>query len=170
MTTRRVTASAAIALAVAGVLFLLGRAGLASWGSTPAAMAGPAPASPAPRPADSTRPLTHQPPAPASASAPAGHKPAPTASPAPFIQTFAAQPGVRPQPPLKSPTATLPVKAYVDGCDHAYGTKTQCVPLTFPPGVTDKCAWLAAQGFANLRVVGADDQHLDPDKNGIACD
>jgi hypothetical protein len=166
------------AVAAVAVLILLGRAGFASWGSTPSAVAGPASpvqASPAPRPTDSTWPLADQAPAPAPASASASASakqtaPAASVSPAPFIQTFAAQPGVRPQPALTSPTATLAVKADVDGCDHAYGTKTQCVPATFPPGVTDKCAWLAAHGFVDLKVVGADDQHLDPDKNGIACD
>ena len=159
------------AATVAGVLILLGRAGLASSGTAIPAVAGPAAA--APRPTDSTWPLASPAPAsaaasaqqPASASAPAG-----PASPAPFVQTFAAQPGVRPMPALKSPTATLSVKANVDGCDHAYGTKTQCVPVTFPAGVTDKCAWLAEHGFVKLNVVGIDDQHLDPDKNGIACD
>ncbi|WP_436535807.1 hypothetical protein [Actinoplanes sp. HUAS TT8] len=70
---------------------------------------------------------------------------------------------------MKSPTAPLKVPAFVDGCDHNYGTATQCVPLTFPAGVTDKCAWLAAHGFTDLIVAGKDRQRLDADADGIAC-
>jgi len=88
----------------------------------------------------------------------------------PFVQTFANQPGVRPLPKLPSPTAVLHQPPNIDGCDHDYGERTQCVPWTFPPGVTDKCAWLTAHGFSAVRVVGKDRQHLDPDGDGIACD
>ena len=95
-----------------------------------------------------------------------------TASPAPaepFVQSFARQPGVRPLKPVPSPTATLKVPVTIDGCDHAYGAATQCVPWTFPVGTTDKCAWLAEHGFVDVRVVGADRQKLDPDGDKIAC-
>jgi hypothetical protein len=188
MTGRR---SAAIALAViaagavAVVLVMFARAGLAS-SATPA---------PAPRPTDRTWPFYSASPVPASpvpaaaASIPASASasaasiadsvaPAAPTSPAaagaaPFVQTFAAQPGVRPQPAKPSPKTTLSMPANVDGCDHAYGTRTQCVPLVFPGGVTTaagKCAWLAAHGFTDLRVAGADHQKLDPDGNRVACD
>jgi hypothetical protein len=177
--------SAVIALAViaagavVAVLVMLARVGFAT-------------ATPLPRATDSAWPLATAPPAtvppvssvapPASASpsavrasaAPAAPTlPVAEGAPAPFVQTFAAQPGVRPQPAKPSPTATLPVTANVDGCDHAYGTRTQCVPLTFPGGVTSvagKCAWLAANGFTDLTVVGTDHQKLDENANGIACD
>ena len=36
--------------------------------------------------------------------------------------------------------------------------------------MTDKCAWLAAHGYAAVRVTGPDRQKLDPDGNGTACD
>jgi hypothetical protein len=96
--------------------------------------------------------------------------PAPVAAAEPFVQTFADQPGVRPLPKLPSPTATLHQPVNIDGCDHGYGERTQCVPWTFPPGTTDKCAWLAAHGFDAVPVVGKDRHHLDPDGDGIACD
>ncbi|MBU2665248.1 hypothetical protein KOI35_17225 [Actinoplanes bogorensis] len=94
----------------------------------------------------------------------------PTNVPAPFVQNFAAQPGVKPLPARPSPTATVSIAPNIDGCDHGYGTRTQCVPWTFPASATDKCAWLAAQGFTKLTVHGKDRHQLDPDRNGIACD
>jgi hypothetical protein len=114
----------------------------------------------APSPSPSRRP-----PAPTVAAAPA-----PVAAAEPFVQTFADQPGVRPLPKLPSPTATLHQPVNIDGCDHGYGERTQCVPWTFPPGTTDKCAWLAAHGFDAVPVLGKDRHHLDPDGDGIACD
>jgi hypothetical protein len=106
--------------------------------------------------------------APASAAKAARTRPSHTA--APFVQTFAAQPGVKPLPPRRSPAAPVRVDITVDGCDHNYGTRTQCVPLTFPAGVTDKCEWLAQHGYRGLKVTGTDRQRLDPDGNDVACD
>ncbi|MEV6350318.1 hypothetical protein [Actinoplanes sp. NPDC051851] len=96
----------------------------------------------------------------------------PTATPAPFVQRFAEQPGVRPLRRRPSPTATLAVPAGVDGCDHSYGVRGQCVPNTYPPGVRDRCAWLRDHGFlaTPLRVTGRDRQRLDRDGDGLACD
>ncbi|WP_328472947.1 hypothetical protein OHA21_11230 [Actinoplanes sp. NBC_00393] len=135
---------------------------------------------PVPRPTDSTWPLSVPVAVPAASSASTpppttGPAPAPTgreATPAPFVHTFAGQPGVRPLPRKPSPTAPLAVPANVDGCDRSYGTRAQCVPWVFPPGVTDKCAWLAERGYLDppLAVAGQDRQKLDPDGNGIACD
>ncbi|MEU7908028.1 hypothetical protein [Actinoplanes sp. NPDC049118] len=149
---------------------------LAAPGGDDAAPAGAA----APRPTDSTWPLSGTPAAapatsaatavPSSPPAPAPPAPAPGAAAEPFVQSFAGQPGVRPQRPLPSPTVTHHVRPNVDGCDHNYGTITQCVPWRFPPGTADRCAWLAAHGFKELRVAGVDRQKLDSDGNGIACD
>jgi hypothetical protein len=100
---------------------------------------------------------------------PSWSAPPSAAPPAPFVQTFTGRSRVRPQPALPSPTTTRPVKANVDGCDHDYGTVTQCVPWNFPPGTTDKCGWLLAHGFTGLTVTGKDRQHLDPDGDKIAC-
>lgn len=73
--------------------------------------------------------------------------------------------------PEKLPTADVPssIASTMDGCDRNYGTAAQCVPLALPNGATNWCAWLAAHGYTNLRVVGVDDKHLDPKGTGIAC-
>jgi hypothetical protein len=90
------------------------------------------------------------------------------ASAAPHIMDFAAG---STRTPEKLPTADVPssVSSTIDGCDRNYGTAAQCVPLTLPNGATNWCAWLAAHGYTNLRVVGVDDKHLDPKGTGIAC-
>jgi hypothetical protein len=137
--------------------------------ASPAGAAAPAPAS---RPTDPTWPLAASP-IPVSASTPSAAKTgvAPSLAAAePFVQTFAGQPGVRPLPKLPSPTAKLTQPVNLDGCDHAYGERTQCIPWTFPPGTSDKCAWLTAHGFDVVKVLGEDRHHLDPDGNGLACD
>lgn len=94
----------------------------------------------------------------------------PRAAAAPFVQQFAAQPGVKPLRPQASPKTTVNVTPNVDGCDHNYGTKTQCIPLTFPDGVTDKCRWLKEHDFTAVLVAGEDRQKLDSDHDGTACD
>lgn len=97
-------------------------------------------------------------------------RPGPHGKPAPFTQTFAAQPGVTRQKPRRSPTAPVKVAPSVDGCDHNYGARGQCIPVTYPEGTVSRCGWLRDHGFKAVKVVGADRQKLDPDKNGVACD
>jgi hypothetical protein len=97
-------------------------------------------------------------------------RPGPHGTPAPFTQTFAAQPGVTRQKPRRSPTTPVRVAPTVDGCDHNYGARGQCIPVTYPEGTTSRCAWLHDHGFDAVKVVGADRQKLDPDKNGVACE
>jgi hypothetical protein len=92
------------------------------------------------------------------------------ATPAPFIQNFAAQPGLARQKPKGKPAAPVKVAPTIDGCDRNYGTIAQCIPIVFPKGVTDKCGWLTAHGFTALKVMGKDRQRLDRDRDGIACD
>lgn len=109
----------------------------------------------------------------AAAGAPAGRAPdgaGRRGTPAPFVQNFAGQPGVARQKPRQRPTAPVKVAPTIDGCDRAYGTIAQCVPVRFPAGVTDRCGWLRDHGFKDLKVTGRDRQNLDPDRNGIACD
>jgi hypothetical protein len=69
------------------------------------------------------------------------------------------------------PTGSAPVSvpAAIDGCDRDYGTGAQCVPLALPPGVTDWCTWLRANGYLPLKVAGRDTLHLDPRGTGFAC-
>ncbi|MFI1994167.1 hypothetical protein [Actinoplanes sp. NPDC020271] len=170
MTARRLfslTAVVALVAAAAAVLVLLGRAALTP-GDPPSPLAAAAEPSSPPAPVPS-EPAPPPPGKPVPAATPPAN-PVPAAAPAPFVQHFASGATAGPLPRRKSPTATVDVPAFVDGCDHNYGTPTQCVPLTFPPGVTDRCAWLAAHGFTQLLVAGRDDQHLDPDGDGTACD
>ncbi|ATO85400.1 hypothetical protein ACWT_5985 [Actinoplanes sp. SE50] len=127
--------------------------------AAPAVAATVPPSPPAPVASPAERPAT------ASAAVPA-------VRPAPFVQHFAGGPAASPAAPRKSPAGPVKVSAFVDGCDHNYGTPTQCVPLTFPGGLTDaatKCAWLTAHGFTSLVVAGRDDQRLDPDGDHVAC-
>ena len=161
------------------IVIVVGTVGLlaiVAWAVATARKHDAAPAPAAAQPVDSTWPLVDGGRSTASSSTPPATRPAAAApSPAagaaaPFVQSFADQPGVRPLPAVPSPTATRRVPANVDGCDHAYGDPTQCVPWTFPPGTTDKCGWLRAHGFGAVRVVGTDRQNLDHDHDGIACD
>ena len=94
-------------------------------------------------------------------------KPATTPTPAPFIQNFGPPAGT-PLAPVPSPTAPVPFPVG-DGCDHGYGEPNQCVPVQFPPGVTDGCGWLRAHGFEPLAVHGTDRLGLDPNDDGVAC-
>jgi hypothetical protein len=141
--------------------------------AVPAAEAGPAPTG---------YPWVVTPPS-GGATTPAEESAAPASSPAglqatenpggeaePFVQTFADQPGVKPLPKLPSPKAKRSMPAFADGCDHGYGDRNQCIPLTFPDGTADKCDWLAERGFTKIAVNGEDRHKLDPDGNGIACD
>jgi hypothetical protein len=170
----------ALVAVAAAVLVALSRAGLDA-GATPSPVAATAsgtgstrplppasPAVPVTPPASPAVPVTTPVrPVPISADA------VPAGSPAPFVQRFADGPAAGPIPRQKSPTAPLKVPAFVDGCDHNYGTPTQCVPLAFPSGVagaTGKCSWLAAHGFTGLIVAGKDSQGLDADGDGTVCD
>ena len=94
----------------------------------------------------------------------------PVESPPPYVQPFAEQPGVKPNPSQASPTAGVDIAEGMDGCDHAYGDRDICVPWEFPAGVTDKCAWLRERGFEPLKITGGRDRHgLDRNGDGTAC-
>ncbi len=57
-----------------------------------------------------------------------------------------------------------------DGCDHAYGEVSTCVPWKFPRkvSVADRCEWLKSKGYGVLDV--RRDRHgLDRNKDGRAC-
>lgn len=70
-------------------------------------------------------------------------------------------------PPVPAGPVEVPVN--VDGCDHGYGSRGQCVPWEFPVGTADGCAWLAGHGFGPLAVRGPDRHRLDRDGDGTAC-
>ncbi|GAA2854256.1 hypothetical protein Acy02nite_49410 [Actinoplanes cyaneus] len=147
-----------------------------SFVTAPAAEQGALPAAtPSGRRSDHTDRAGHRavapvPAAPATSPGTAAGRPRTHGTPAPFVQTFAAQPGRARIKPGKSPKTPVRVAPMVDGCDRNYGTKAQCVPINYPKGVTDRCAWLTAHGFTRVAVVGKDRQHLDPDHDKIACD
>jgi hypothetical protein len=86
-------------------------------------------------------------------------------------ETRAVHPELRPAPGRDAATSpTGPVLFLVgDGCAHGYGEVNQCVPVQFPPGVTDRCAWLRAHDFGPLAVHGEDRLGLDLNRDGIAC-
>jgi len=105
---------------------------------------------------------------------PADEEPLPDAAPK-------AKPEITPQatglkeekvPEVKSDEEWQGVPPEAGGCDRDYGGATQCVPWTFPDGITeyaDKCLWLKLNAFADLKVNGTDRQKLDPDGDKIAC-
>jgi hypothetical protein len=99
-----------------------------------------------------------------------GPPPTPTGGPQPHVQPYAQDPVGQVHPSMASPTAPVTEPIGLDGCDHDYGTVNQCVPLTYPPGVASRCAWLLAHGFGPMKVVGMDRENLDTDHNGVACD
>ncbi|GAA3237390.1 hypothetical protein [Actinocorallia longicatena] len=119
-----------------------------------------------------------------SQEATAGDTPPPTAGPGPGSAEPSARPTAAPQvtgvtgrvftadPRAVETAEPIPVPENYDGCDHNYGAVTQCVPWTFPDGITavgDKCEWLRLNGFGNLTVAGEDRQGLDANRDDIAC-
>jgi hypothetical protein len=69
-----------------------------------------------------------------------------------------------------SAAAVAVAPAGLGGCEREYGTSAHCVPSSYPPGVTDRCAWLRAHGYEPLQVIGPDRLGLDTNHNGVACD
>ena len=66
----------------------------------------------------------------------------------------------------------VPVKepVNIDGCDHDYGTGSQCVPWQIPASSPQAaCAWLKANGFGPLKVYGTNRQHLPENSAGYVC-
>jgi hypothetical protein len=88
-------------------------------------------------------------------------------APGPFVQGFGPHGGAT--KPAGAPGTKPSLPANLDGCDHTYGNVGQCVPATFPAGVTDRCAWLRAHNFGPLRVHGPDRLRLDSNHDRIAC-
>jgi hypothetical protein len=142
----------------------------ARFGATEVAAQQVLPASPSPGPTVTGQAAGKKAPENRAEATTAPAKPGKHAAPAPFVQTFAAQPGITRQKAKQRPTAPVRVAPTVDGCDRNYGTVAQCIPVRFPAGVTDKCAWLRARGYQNVKVAARDRQGLDPDRNGIICD
>jgi hypothetical protein len=120
------------------------------------------------RPGD-PRPTTTSPTPSPSTTRPGTPTPVPARGPTPHIQPFAQLPGVSPQPRRSGPPARADRLVTVDGCDRRYGGPDECVPRNFPPGVTDRCAWLRARGHPPAARRGEDSQGLDRNGDGVAC-
>lgn len=89
----------------------------------------------------------------------------PTSDAAPYVRDFANQLSGAVRTPLAQPE-TFSHGPNIDGCDHAYGVRGECVPYNFPSGVGNtrvaKCAWLASHRFQALEVPGKDRHGLVP--------
>lgn len=159
--------------AVVLVILLVGAGGSTRGAAGPGEAAVPVGATLAPTSAPAPKSAAAQKGGPSRPAPPTGRpgatgRPGESGRPKPFVQGFAT--GTRkPKPPVASPTAKLVLPVSQDGCDHNYGDRDICVPVVFPPGVTDKCAWLRSRGYPPLKVVGRDVQHLDRDGDGTAC-
>lgn len=92
-------------------------------------------------------------------------QPPPTSDADPYIRDFANKLSGEVHTPLPTPEI-FTHGPNVDGCDHAYGVRGECVPYNFPSGVgptpAAKCAWLASHGFRALEVPGKDRHGLVP--------
>jgi len=91
------------------------------------------------------------------------------AEPAPFIMNFdGSMPGTRVVANKHDRPVREPMN--VDGCDYDYGQPEQCVPWQIPgPAPEAKCAWLKANAFLPLRLVGVNRQHLPVSARGYVC-
>jgi hypothetical protein len=75
-----------------------------------------------------------------------------------------------PSQPAQAKLVTPKIAWNVDGCDHDYGTANVCVPWAIPGATPQaKCAWLASNGFAALKVYGTDRQDLPENDEGYVC-
>jgi hypothetical protein len=89
----------------------------------------------------------------------------PTSDAQPYVREFARNLSGEVRNPLPTPEV-FSYGPTVDGCDHNYGVRGECVPYNFPPQVPEtvagKCAYLASHKFRSLEVAGTDRQHLAP--------
>lgn len=80
----------------------------------------------------------------------------PPTSPAPPLPTLAKARVTGTVLPAKRGPAPVRVTS-VDGCNRAYGTASQCIPLLAPGGAAVTCAYLQARGlFAKPLIVVTD--------------
>jgi hypothetical protein len=90
------------------------------------------------------------------------------AAPAQHVMKYGHLAGAKVIP--KGHAKSVKVSWHVDGCDHDYGTASQCVPWTIPGATPQaKCAWLQSHGFGPLAVPGKNRQDLPENAAGDAC-
>ena len=93
-----------------------------------------------------------------------------SASPAPYVPSFGGS--VAGKTRIVKNKRDIPIKepVNIDGCDHDYGTPGQCIPWQIPASSPQAaCAWLQANGFGPLQVVGVNRQHLPENSAGYVC-
>ncbi len=92
----------------------------------------------------------------------------PANSPVPAGTTVTGGPRPAPhiQPHGSGPSAVAHVGVTADGCNHNYGTGSQCIPIAAPGGGPESCAALRSQGwFRTPLVVRVDSSGLLRKKN-----
>ena len=91
------------------------------------------------------------------------------AKPAPLVMNFdGSVPGTRVI--ANKHDRPIPEPANISDCDYDYGQPNQCVPWQIPASAPQaKCAWLTANGFGPLKLVGVNRQHLPENAEGYVC-
>jgi len=92
-----------------------------------------------------------------------------SASPAPYVPYFGGSVSGETRV-VKNRDVPIKEPVNIDGCDHDYGTGSQCVPWQIPASSPQAaCAWLKANGFGPLKVYGTNRQHLPENSAGYVC-
>ena len=97
-----------------------------------------------------------------------------SATPAPYVPSFGdgttAVPAGKTRVVRNKSDAPIKEPVNIDGCDHDYGTGSQCIPWHIPASSPQAaCAWLKANGFGSLKVYGTNRQHLPENSAGYVC-
>ena len=92
-----------------------------------------------------------------------------SASPAPYVPYFGGSTAGNTHV-VKNRDVPIKEPVNIDGCDHDYGTGSQCVPWHIPASSPQAaCAWLKANGFGPLKVYGTNRQNLPENSAGYVC-
>jgi len=92
-----------------------------------------------------------------------------SASPAPYVPYFGGSTAGNTHV-VKNRDVPIKEPVNIDGCDHDYGTGSQCIPWHIPASSPQAaCAWLKANGFGSLKVYGTNRQHLPENSAGYVC-
>ena len=92
-----------------------------------------------------------------------------SATPAPYVPYFGGSTAGSTRV-VKNRDVPIKEPVNIDGCDHNYGSPGQCIPWQIPASSPQAaCAWLQANGFGPLQVVGVNRQHLPENSAGYVC-
>ena len=93
-----------------------------------------------------------------------------SASPAPYVPYFGDSVSANTHAVKKNRNVPIKEPVNIDGCDHDYGTGSQCIPWHIPASSPQAaCAWLKANGFGSLKVYGTNRQNLPENSAGYVC-